>query len=184
MSPTARLSIAALIACGMTGVLYVAGPPPAHTGGFGEETCAYCHFDGPLDDPAGSLSLEGVPEDYRPGKRYEIQVVLSHPELKRGGFQLAARYAGGSAAGRQAGTFIYPSHRIETDTLNGIVYVHHTLAGSSPDTAGFIRWKLGWMAPDSTGAGVVFHAAANAANGDDSEFGDFIYTTEMAATAR
>jgi hypothetical protein len=40
------------------------------------------------------------------------------------------------------------------------------------DTA---RWTVVWTAP-ATGGAVTFNAAANAANEDDSQLGDYIYT--------
>jgi hypothetical protein len=40
------------------------------------------------------------------------------------------------------------------------------------DTA---RWTVLWTAPESGGE-VRFNGAANAANQDDSQFGDYIYT--------
>ncbi len=40
---------------------------------------------------------------YRAGERYTLAVSLRRGEMETAGFQLAARLAGGAAAGRQAG---------------------------------------------------------------------------------
>ena len=69
------------------GIAYVDGPPPESTGGFGEETCHKCHFENDLNDAAGSLGLEGIPESYAPGQHYLIEIVLERPGIGRGGFE-------------------------------------------------------------------------------------------------
>ncbi len=156
---------------------YADAPPPAHTGGFGEPTCRQCHFGGELNAPGGTLALDGVPKTYAPGERYEITVRLRRDEMQRGGFELAARFAEGPAAGAQAGT-LHPAdtQRVAITTEDRVQYAHQTLAGTKLDTADAARWALIWTAPDTT-APVVFHAAANAANDDASAFGDLVYTT-------
>jgi hypothetical protein len=168
-------TLAALVAPVATGAAYLDGPPPAHTGGFGEPTCHTCHFDGPLNDAAGALTLAGLPGAYRPGARYEISLILARPGIERGGLQLAVRFAEGDPAGRQAGYLEAEGPRTEVVELDGIQYLRHTRPGSqlvAPDTA---RWMLTWVAPQKDPAPVEFHVAANAANDDASEFGDRIY---------
>lgn len=180
--PSIRALIVTVVLCGAGAALYAAGPPPAHTGGFGEETCAYCHFENPVDDPSGQLSLRGVPESYEPEAEYPIEVVLVRPDLKRGGFQLSARFSEGSEAGEQAGDLVVDAGSARVDLHDRIQYARQTYAGSEPSTADSIRWLLTWTSPDSAAGPVVFHVAANAANGDKSEFGDFIYLEEATST--
>ena len=78
---------------------YPEGPPPAHTGGFGEPTCQACHADNPLNAPGGSLALRGLPAVYAPATAYRVTITLRRPGLGRAGFQLAARFATGDQAG-------------------------------------------------------------------------------------
>ena len=73
---------------------YKGGPPPGHTGGFGEPTCRACHSDSGLNELGGDLSIGGVPAAFEPGRRYELEVVLRRAGMLRAGFQLAARYQG------------------------------------------------------------------------------------------
>ncbi len=155
---------------------YPEAPPVAHTGGFGEPTCQQCHFDLPMNDPGGTLTLGGVPEGYVAGVRYLLTIQLARPAMRRGGFQVAARFADGAQAGRQAGIFQLVDERIEVvvDETSAVAYAHHTQAGTlvaAPDTA---RWILAWTAPEAAGR-IVFHLTANAANDDASEFGDYVY---------
>ena len=57
------------------------------------------------------------------------------------------------------------------------VFAHHTLEGSRVDDPARASWSLTWTAPDTGERGAVaVHAAANSGNGDDSPFGDLVYT--------
>ena len=63
---------------------------------------------------------------------------------------------------------------------DGVTYAQHTEAGSALTRPGTASWTVEWRppataAPAGGATAVVFHAAANAANDDASEFGDFIY---------
>jgi hypothetical protein len=153
---------------------YRSGAPAAHTGGFGEPHCGACHFTGRPNADAGSARIE-APGQYQPGASYEIAVVVTHPDLLAAGFQLTARFADGARAGRQAGRLVPTDGRTRAAPgSNAITYIGHTEAGAIPATAGLGHWVVRWTAPDS-GEPVLFHVAANAANDDDSEFGDHVY---------
>lgn len=144
----------------------------AFTGGFGEESCHSCHFDHPLNDGEAALRLRGLPENYQPGQSYPVTVSLRREGLARGGFQLSARRPDSTQAGR----FTLDSPRLQfTKDLENVRYVQHTEEGTRPGEEGTIRWKLEWTAPDAEST-VIFHLAANAGNGDESSFGDHIYT--------
>ena len=174
------LTAALLAAASLPGAAYVEGPPPAQVGGFGGETCHACHFDNALDAAGGLLALSGVPETFEPSATYRITVLLEHPEMGRSGFQLAARVSEGDGAGGPAGVLqaVGGDEGVQAVTAaDGVTYVQHTEAGTALTSSGMATWTVEWRAPPGPGAtAVVFHAAANAANDDASEFGDFIYT--------
>ena len=160
--------------------VYSEGPPPAHTGGFGEPTCHACHFDNPINDPAGSLELLGLPTRYDPGRTYTIAVVVGHPQLRRAGFQLSARFAKGDSAGRQAG-LLEPLDQQAVVIEAGepaVLFVQHTGLGSLALRPGSSLWTFAWRAP-SRQRDVVFHLAANAANDDASDLGDYVYVQNL-----
>lgn len=152
---------------------YEDGAPPGHTGGFGEPDCSACHSDYEKNAPAGALVIEGWPADYVPGQAYTLAIVLQHPELASGGFQLALRTADGEPAGEPAAL----SERMQVATEAGQPYLQHTRAGTQTETDGRIRWEFEWRAPE-TAEPVVLNIAANAANDDFSSLGDFIYVLE------
>lgn len=179
---TLILKVVILVALAAVAVFALSeGPPPGFTGSptFGEPNCTICHSSFSLDagvDQGGALEILGVPDQYTPGETYTITVQLSQPEQKRWGFELAVRDA--DTAG-QAGmiTLIDP---INTQLLDfdGIQYVYQTGDGTYNGTPGGVAWPFNWTAPDS--GTVVFSAAGNAADGDMSAQGDYIYVIEQA----
>ena len=150
---------------------YDARPPLAHTGGFGEPSCRECHFDGPTRPPT-ALSLGGVPDRYRPGGVYTLEVSIHDTTARVGGFQLAARIAEGPRSGTQAGTLCAAdsSVAVVADTVTGVQYAFHAGARSADS----LQWQLRWRAPAEDLGPVVFHVAANSGNDDDSMLGDVI----------
>jgi len=181
------LIVAAAFAAPLAGlpfVTFVTGPIPARTGGFGEMTCHECHWDNPVNEPSGRLTLLEMPATYIPEARYSIIVDLAHPGLVFGGFQLSARFDGGPSAGTDAGVLRPIDELAErvTDEGGRVIYVQHTKAGATAARPGAARWTLEWTAPAGN-APVIFHAAANASNGDASPLGDFIYTTTASSGA-
>jgi hypothetical protein len=173
----AALGITALLSASLVsaaGAAFDARPPLAHTGGFGEPTCRECHFDGP-ERPARALSLGGVPDRYQRGAAYRLEIRIHDTTAKVGGFQLAARVAGGPHAGTQAGNLCALDSRVAVvaDSTSGVQYASHALAARADS----LRWQLEWRAPSENVGSVVFHVAANSANDDDSMLGDAIILT-------
>lgn len=178
-----RAAALALVLVGAPAALphaYLDGPPAAHTGGFGEPTCRACHFGSPLNEPAGELSVDGLPPRLSPsGSVLDLVVRLARPGLRRGGFQLSARWAAGPAAGEQAGRFRLPDGRTRADSASGVVYVHHSEPGSRAASTDSLRWRIRWRPPRKPEHPVVVHVSANAANDDASEFGDHVYADSV-----
>jgi hypothetical protein len=124
------------------------------------------------------LTLAGVPPSFTAGSVYPITVTIARDDMRRGGFEIAARFAGGKQKGRQAGTWKLTDGR--TQLIPGAVdkaltFVQHNLAGSRAATAGANTWTIEWTAPADASAPVQFNVAANASNNDDSPLGDYIY---------
>jgi hypothetical protein len=162
------------------------GPYPNVTGGFGEQTCHLCHIDNPINAPGGTLTLDGVPGSFSPDQAYPITVTISRQGLRRGGFEIAARFAGGRQKGRQAGSWRLLDARaqlIPGAVDKALTFVQHNQIGSRATTPGSNSWTMEWTAP-STGSGAVqFNVAANASNNDDSPLGDYIYIKAVRSAA-
>jgi hypothetical protein len=154
------------------------GPYPNVTGGFGEQSCHLCHLDNPINAPGGSVALDGVPQKYEPGHTYPITVTIHRDGLRRGGFEIAARFGSGKQKGKQAGVWKPRDARVQL--IPGAVdkvltFVQHNLAGSRVPATGSNTWSIDWTAPETPLAPVQFNVAANASNNDDSPLGDYIY---------
>ena len=153
---------------------YADGAPPGFTGGFGEQACDACHFEGALNIKPGQLTLTGVPERFAAGERYSLTLTLSRPGIAMGGFQLSARMENGGA---QAGALTPgpgEEKRIKIEP-GKVQYANQRLGGTALAEPGTARWTVIWTAPAAPGA-VVFHAAANAADKDEAARGDYVYT--------
>lgn len=171
-------SLAMLLAGFLPGPGYPDGPPPAHTGGFGEPTCTDCHDDFDANSGTGDLVISGFPDRVSPRVVYEIKVFLRQEGMARAGFQLSVR----TGKGDQAGRFSHPTPRSATSSADGIDYAGHTDAGSRVE-GDSTEWSVRWIAPDSLSSDIVLHVAANAGNGDDSPLGDRIYAGSWSAHA-
>jgi len=171
------LIAAALIVLPLSAAAFKEGPYPNVTGGFGEQSCRVCHLDNPLNAPGGRLDIEGVPPTYTGGERYRITVSIARDGLRRGGFEIAARFASGKDRGKQAGVWKAIDDRVQLipgATDPALTFVQHNLVGSRAPDRGVNRWTVEWTAP-AAALPVQFNVAANASNNDDSPLGDFIY---------
>ena len=166
-----------VIALPLAASAFKEGPYPNVTGGFGEQTCHLCHLDNPINAPGGAVTLEGIPPAFTPGQTYAITVTIGRQGLRRGGFEIAARFASGKQKGRQAGSWQLLDTRAQlipgaVDTA--LTFVQHNQIGSRAPTPGANSWTIEWTAPAAAGP-VQFNVAANASNNDDSPLGDYIY---------
>ena len=150
------------------------GPPGGVTGGFGEGNCTQCHRTNPVNTGSGSVTIT-PPASYVAGSYYPVRVSVRHPDQRRWGFELSAR----TEAGQQAGTLVVGSdgYTLLAQETNGIQYVSHSLLGTRIGTTGGADFDFFWRAPATATGPIVLHAAGNAANGNDVNTGDFIYTT-------
>lgn len=147
----------------------------AYTGGFGEESCHSCHFDYDLNHPEGELNFLGIEDAYESGMEYELNLIVKREEMSRAGFQMTARFEDGS----QAGSFTMTEELTTTPNIdNTVIYLQHEV-GKVEAEGVEKNWQITWKAPAEGSEHVIFNIAANAANGDASEFGDWIYLKEI-----
>lgn len=155
---------------------FLDGPPARVTGGFGEDSCAGCHFGNPENDVDGNLRLHGMPESYEPGRTYDLRIELVRAGMQTAGFQLAIRDAESQA---QAGTLEPPEGHgaaVQLIESRGIRFAQHEREGAEPNPDDVTVWTVRWTAPAS--GRLLAHVSAVAGDGDDSQAGDFVYTIE------
>lgn len=95
------------------------------------------------------------------------------------GFQAAFRVLKGDHPGSAAGRVVaLDEHaRVVRDPLTGVEYIQHTGPGTGlVNEVG--QWVIEWIAPEDD-LTVVFHIAANSANGDNSPLDDLILTSAV-----
>ena len=148
--------------------------PPADRSGVSGVTCSTsgCHNDFPANVGGGSVSITGLPAEWTPGVTYPLQVSVSHSGASLYGFQMT----GVDSNGAQAGGFVIGTGAaIQSGSAGGntIDHIQHSFATTNS------TFSFSWTAPNASSTGAVkFNVAANAANGNFSRFGDFIYSTE------
>jgi hypothetical protein len=159
------------------------GAPARVTGGFGEDSCLSCHWNGSENAGEGSLRLKGFPERYEAGRRYPLTLELGHAGMRVGGFQMATRTLADTV---QAGSLQVPGgeeERVTVVTDREVQFAQHLEAGTLLDVPGSAVWTVVWTAPADSRA-VVLHAAAVAGDGDRSQIGDHVYTLEKVSRPR
>ena len=156
------------------------GPPDERTGAPNEATCvaAGCHAGNDLNASGGSLMVT-IPETYQPNEVYTIVVDLARTGQSKWGFEMTAL----DGDGARAGTFeIDPAGNTQLGEANGKQYIKQTAIGAAAGTNDENGWEFQWTAPDTDVGPITFYAAGNAANGNFTATGDYIYTTQSEST--
>ena len=171
---------------------YAFGPDPAMNGINGNaQTCAVagCHTSFPLNSASGSVSVSGLPASWVAGQTYPLTVTITRTGQRVFGFQLSAVSDG---ANQQAGSFArgtnvqvicgnLASSPLSCSNASAIQFAEHQSPVSGSGTGTF---TVNWTAPANAGVGTVrFNVAGNAANGDGSNQGDYIFTNVFRVAA-
>lgn len=164
------------------------GPPLGMTGAPGEGTCIGCHytFGGTNSVPnlgPGRVQITGLPSYYTPGQTYAVTVtvIANESSVNRWGFELTALDAQGSSA--TAGTLTVTDATRVLKRSGSIldqprVYLsHNDEAGTSLGRSGTNSWSFTWTAPNSSAGEITFYTTGNAADGQVTPEGDYIYAT-------
>ncbi len=156
------------------------------TGSPGETTCntSNCHTGNVVNASGGSIIISAPTMSnwsYVPGEVYPINVTVSRTGVSLFGFGFEALQTSGANGG--SFTIINP---VQTTLKSAVVLgnvrtnvVHQLNGGASPGSHTF---TFNWNAPLTDIGNITFYAAGNAANGNNSTSGDFIYTTSQVIT--
>lgn len=151
-------------------VMNMSGAPIKMTGSPGDgNNCTSCHL-GSASNRSNVITTNIPSSGYVPGNTYTITVSITEAGINRFGFELSPQ----NAAGDQLGTFTV-TDATNTQLVGQGKYLTHKLSGTSGN--GSASWSADWTAPSAGTGNVTFYAALNAANGNNSESGDMIFTT-------
>jgi hypothetical protein len=139
--------------------------------------CRYCHSDNALNASGGTLAiklLDGNNEvtEWVANKQYNLNVSISKPGAVKYGFEISAKKG---ATSTNIGTFSPGTASQFVSGTNG-TYITH-------DGPGAGNWTFSWTAPAASSDPITFYVAANAANDDNQNTGDFIYTAKKTITS-
>ncbi len=164
------------------------GPPLGMTGAPGEGTCIGCHYTygGANSVPnlgPGRVQITGLPAYYTPGQVYTVTVtvIANESAVKRWGFELTVLDAQGSST--TVGTLTVTDVPRVLKRNGSIldqprVYLsHNDEAGTNLGHGGANSWSFDWTAPNSNAGEITFYATGNAADGQVTPEGDYIYAT-------
>ncbi|MCA9729381.1 MAG: choice-of-anchor V domain-containing protein [Candidatus Eisenbacteria bacterium] len=163
---------------------YSGGPPDrfASNPPF-DQNCTFCHFSYEVNSGDGDLQILGLPSEFVPGQTYPLTVMLEDPGQQRWGFELTVL--------DDADDFAEGGSLVVTDPLNTQIsedvegtedYLKHTSEGTHWPSDGPTSWNFDWTAPDLPS--VTFYFCGNAADGDQSFVGDYIYARSTTVTRR
>lgn len=159
------------------------GPSPSYTNAPGETNCTACHTSFPVNSGGGSVTINGLPANYKPGQQIPLTVTVSQSDGVIFGFQMTVL----DRLGRPAGVFNLPGGSPPTmQIVNGLVggiqrnYIEHTIDGVTPTQFGSKSWTFNWTAPARRVGKIDFYAAGNAADSSGTTSGDRIYTQSRA----
>ena len=155
------------------------------SGAPGETTCndTDCHNSFALNSGSGSISIASpdlTDWAYVPGTTYTISVTVAQSSINLFGLCFEALKPNGDNAGTlHAAT----GTQIKNKTVGGFQrksITHNNNTGASANSHTF---TFTWTAPTTDIGTITFYVAGLAANGDDHESNDYVYSTSQEVTA-
>lgn len=165
---------------------HISGPSDSVTGAPGEPTCAdvACHTSFAVNSGPGAFMLTpaaSTPGEYTPGDTIDIDIDLAQTGMLRWGFELTVLNGSNDPVGT-----ILLSDPMRTQVATGgggRQYLKHTELGTDSGVVNASPgWTFRWKAPAAGGGPVTFYAAGNAADGNNSTLGDYVYTLSSVLT--
>ena len=133
--------------------------------------CSACHASFEVNSGTGGVTIE-APETFTPGETVTITISVNNTTPPQGppkqGFEISVE---DDAAEAHVGTLVVDE--VNTRLAGGDEHFATHTNASNQDTT----WTVDWTAPVEAPETVTIYAAGNAANGDFSTGGDYIYTT-------
>ena len=162
-----------LIFCFQTLYGYSNNPPNGRTGAPGQTTCASgnCHNSYTLNSGSGEIHING-PSIYSPGEIYNFTLNINQANQDRWGFELCSL-----TDEMDQGGIINLTDNINTQIslTSGLTYLKQTTNGTFDGQPNIAEWGFEWEAPMVGMGPITFYFSGNAANGNGTRTGDYIY---------
>src|SRR5262245_52758469 len=162
---------------------FSSGPPASRTGApalgtfAAEGVCVQCHTSFALNSGPGILTISGLPATYTPNQEVTVTITLNQSSRVLYGFEATFLDDQGQKAGNITATDTSRTQIVNgSGNFAGRQYIEHTSAGTTPNGTDQNSWTFKWTAPAQSVGRVTIYVAGNAANGNGSNQGDFIYT--------
>lgn len=144
-----------------------------------ETACNSCHTGNTLNASGGSLTID-VPGmtnwQYQLGKTYTVNVTVARTSMTLFGLGFEAL----NSSNANAGTLTSGTGTKTAQAANSRTNITHT--GSGNTGTGTFTFSFTWKAPATNIGNITFYCAGNAANKNNSQSGDFIYTKSQVLT--
>jgi len=159
------------------------GANPSNAGAPNEMTCARsgCHDDHGVNSGAGVLRIKPSYDGdrtttYRKNATYTIKLTLTDQQMNAAGFQIVAQRTDNN---QFVGNFTVGSDMRKVGANNN--YLTHSQKATSYESNVQV-WTIEWESPSQDVGEIRFYAAANAANNNSNNTGDFIYSNDTSLT--
>ena len=117
------------------------------------------------------LSIAGVGGTYNAGESYDLVVSLEDPEASRWGFEFTVL----GDNDEEIGSLTNLNNLTQLSSTATRTYAKQTSAGTLNGTTDGVDWTVRWTAPAAGSGDATIYVAGNAANGNFSTSGDYIY---------
>lgn len=164
------LCLTVLLLFPVMALAFSGSPPNGRTNAPGEGNCTACHNSFALNAGTGSLTVTDL-GNWEPGQDYDLTVTLSDPNASRWGFEFTII----DEAGDSVGSLVNLDSNAQVSSSGNRTYAKHTSPGTYNGTSDQATWTVRWTAPETGTGDVTLYMVGNAANGNSSTSGDYIY---------
>lgn len=148
-----------------------------YTNSPGEQNCTACHNSFALNSGGGSLTISTTPSmsptGYTPGATYTVNVTVSKTGVSLFGFGTEILTSTNTNAGTISVINATQTKLLNSGSRRNIV--HQLNGGAGTDSKTF---SFQWVAPATAGSATIY-AAGLAANGNNQNSSDYVYTASL-----
>lgn len=148
-----------------------------YTNSPGEQNCTACHSSFALNSGGGSIAISTTPSmsptGYVPGATYTVDVTVAKTGVSLFGFGAEILNASNANAGTISIINASQTKLLNSGSRRNVV--HQLNGGAGTDSKTF---SFQWVAPATPGAATIY-AAGVAANGNNQNSSDYVYTASL-----